>query len=271
MNILYPLKFRPILKEKMWGGNKLKTILNKETHLNNIGESWEISTVGKDISVVVNGNLKGANLADLIKEHKKNLLGNKVYNQFGDQFPLLVKFIDAKRNLSVQLHPNDELAMKRHNSFGKTEMWYVVQADNDSNLIVGFNKNTSKEEYKKYLEEGKITELLNFENIVAGDSYFIKAGKIHAIGAGSLIAEIQQTSDVTYRVYDWDRKDSNGNTRQLHTELALDALEYEINNDFKLVFDQRKNISNQIAHCNYFTTNFLEINNKIVKDYSSLD
>lgn len=270
--MLYPLKFDPILKEKIWGGNKLKTILNKPTTLQeNIGESWEISTVQNDVSIISNGNLKGINLVDLIKKYKEELLGKKVYKEFGDQFPLLIKFIDAKEDLSVQLHPNDRLAKERHNSFGKTEMWYVVQSDKDSELIIGFNKSTSKEEYEKYLKSKKITELLNFEKISKGDSYFINTGKIHAIGGGALIAEIQQTSDITYRVYDWDRKDNNGNYRELHTDLALEAIDYEVKNDFRLVYDRKKNVNNELVNCNYFTTNYLKVEGHFNRICNTID
>ncbi|WP_062055053.1 type I phosphomannose isomerase catalytic subunit [Aquimarina longa] len=269
--LLYPLKFQPILKEKIWGGNKLKTILNKSAIGDNTGESWEISTVGKDISTVSNGELVGQKLDELIKEYKGTLLGEKVYQEFGNQFPLLIKFIDAKEDLSVQLHPNDELAKKRHNSFGKTEMWYVVQADEDAELIVGFKNDTTKEEYETFLEKGKITELLNFENISKGDSYFIKAGRIHAIGGGALIAEIQQTSDITYRVYDWDRKDSNGIGRELHTDLALDALDYNADPSFKLEYDQDKNKVNNLIQGTYFTTSAIEVDGNFERDYSDID
>ncbi len=271
--MLYPLKFTPILKEKIWGGNKLKTVLNKteSTPTENIGESWEISTVGEDISIVLNGAYKGKDLLELIREHKGNLLGEKIYQEFGDQFPLLIKFIDAKQALSVQLHPNDVLAKKRHNSFGKTEMWYVVQADADANLIVGFNKQTSKEEYTKFLDAGKISELLNEDRVKKGDSYFIKVGTIHAIGAGALIAEIQQTSDITYRVYDWDRKDDQGRERELHTELALDALNYDYKSDFKQKYSTTKNQPNEITSCSYFTTNYLKIEEQLDRVYTDID
>ncbi|WP_106793776.1 type I phosphomannose isomerase catalytic subunit [Aquimarina sp. Aq78] len=269
--MLYPLKFRPILKEKIWGGDKLKTILNKPTIDENTGESWEISTVGDDISIVSNGKLEGKKLDHLIKEYKGELLGNKVYQEFGDQFPLLIKYIDAKEDLSVQLHPNDELAKKRHNSFGKTEMWYVVQADEDAKLIVDFNKKTSKQEYEAFLNDGKITELLNFERISEGDSYFINAGKIHAIGGGTLIAEIQQTSDITYRVYDWDRKDNEGNQRELHTDLALEALDFNVDGSSKLEYNKIENCVNKLASSTYFTTNFIEVNGSLERNYIGLD
>lgn len=269
--MLYPLKFHPILKEKIWGGNKLKTILNKPAVNENTGESWEISTVGKDISVISNGEFAGRGLEDLIKEYKEELLGKKVYKEFGNQFPLLIKFIDAKQDLSVQLHPNDALAKKRHDSFGKTEMWYVVQADENAELIVGFNRDTTKKEYETFLKEGKITELLNFEKISKGDGYFIKAGRIHAIGGGSLIAEIQQTSDITYRVYDWDRKDNNGNERELHTDLALDALDFKADNSFKLDYDKSKNSVNSMISSRYFITSVIEVNGNFDRDYKGVD
>lgn len=269
--MLYPLKFHPILKEKIWGGNKLKTILNKPSIGDNIGESWEISTVNDNISVISNGVHSGKRLDDFIKEYSTQLLGAKVYQEFGDQFPLLIKFIDAREDLSVQLHPDDVLAKKRHDSFGKTEMWYVVQADADAKLIVGFNKDTTKEEYETFLKEGKITELLNFEEITEGDSYFINAGRIHAIGGGALIAEIQQTSDITYRVYDWDRQDSEGNERELHTDLALDALDFKARDDFKLKYTLEKNKVNQLISSKYFTTNTLSINKSIQRTYADID
>ncbi len=269
--MLYPLKFHPILKEKLWGGNKLKTILNKPTANKNIGESWEISTVNNEISSVANGEFTGKSLTELIRQFKGELLGEKVYQEFGNQFPLLIKFIDAKEDLSVQLHPNDALAKKRHDSFGKTEMWYVAQADKNAKLIIGFNKDTSKEEYEDFLTKGKITELLNFEDISKGDSYFINAGRIHAIGGGALIAEIQQTSDITYRVYDWDRKDEDGNSRELHTDLAIDALDFKGDKDFKLPYDKKPNQVNEIISIPYFTTNFIEVNNACERNYNTID
>lgn len=266
----YPIKFKPILKEKIWGGNKLKNILNKPAG-NYTGESWEISAVNEDISVVDNGVFKGTSLKDLISERKGEVLGQKVYDEFGTDFPLLIKFIDAKTALSVQLHPQDEIAKQRHNSFGKTEMWYIMQADNGANINVGFKETISKEKYIKSLEAGEITDLLNFEDVREGDSFFINTGKVHAIGAGVLLAEIQQTSDITYRIYDWDRVDANGNSRELHTALAIDAIDFEKKEDFKLRYDNIPNESSNIASCKYFTTNFLPVEGKVKKDYSKLD
>ncbi|MCL4162945.1 UNVERIFIED_CONTAM: hypothetical protein GTU68_029289, partial [Idotea baltica] len=224
MNI-YPLKFIPILKERLWGGTKLRDVLGKPIESDITGESWEISTVKGDVSIVSNGEFADISLQNLIDQYPEELLGKRVLERFGKEFPILIKFIDAKQDLSIQLHPNDELARKRHNSFGKTEMWYIMDADSDAKLIVGFNKDISKSEYSKSLEENRLLELLNYEKVKEGDTFFINTGKIHAIGAGVLLAEIQQTSDVTYRVFDFNRKDKNGDLRELHTELARDAID----------------------------------------------
>ena len=264
-NSLYPLVFQPILKEKIWGGEKLEEHFNKPAHSKNVGESWEISTVPNDVSVVVNGDLKGNSLQDLVNKYTFKLLGKKNWKRFGNEFPLLIKFIDAKEDLSIQLHPNDELAKKRHNSFGKTEMWYVMQADKDANLIVGFNGDVDKETYLKHLKNNTLTEILNFDKVKEGDTYFIEAGRVHAIGAGVLLAEIQQTSDITYRVYDWDRVDVHGNTRELHNDIAIDAFDFKMVNDFKIDYKKHKNASNKIVSCPFFTTNFIEINSEIPK------
>lgn len=267
----YPIKFRPILQEKIWGGNKLRDILNKNTNKKNVGESWEISGVKDFISEVSNGSEEGKKLTDLIKEYKAELMGEEIYKRFGDDFPLLIKFIDAKTDLSVQLHPNDALAKQRHDSFGKTEMWYVMQADEGSKLNIGFNKNTNKEEYVNHLENKKILDILNFEEVDKGDSVFINTGKVHAIGGGILLAEIQQTSDITYRIYDWDRVDNEGNSRELHTELALDAIDFEKKDDYKLEYEHVENQSSEIASCEYFTTNYLPVKGKLKKNLSNLD
>jgi mannose-6-phosphate isomerase len=268
----YPLKFQPILKEKIWGGNKLVELLHKETQKSRVGESWEISDVEGDTSIVANGNLKGKSLRTLLKEYKGELMGEKAYKTFGNRFPLLIKFIDANTELSVQLHPNDRVAKERHNSFGKTEMWYIMAADEHAEIIVGFKKNISKAEYLKQLNSGNITELLNFEQVKEGDAFFINPGKVHAIGAGVLLAEIQQTSDITYRIYDWDRTDADGKSRDLHTDLALDIIDFEFKKDFKKPYTHSRNTSNNIVTCEYFTTNFLPISGGTVKkNYTAID
>ncbi|MGY0408297.1 MAG: type I phosphomannose isomerase catalytic subunit, partial [Polaribacter sp.] len=202
---LYPIKFQPILKEKIWGGEKLITKFKKQSNKTTIGESWEISNVEKDVSIVANGSLKGSSLKELITKFKGDFLGEKIYQQFGTNFPVLIKFIDAKTPLSIQVHPNNELAKERHNSFGKNEMWYVMDVDKDAELIVGFNKDVTKTEYINALKNGKILEILNSEKIKTGDTFYIPTGRVHAIGAGVVLAEIQQTSDITYRIYDYKR------------------------------------------------------------------
>ncbi|WP_422350555.1 type I phosphomannose isomerase catalytic subunit [Flagellimonas sp.] len=267
----YPLKFTPILKERLWGGTKLKDVLNKSIESEITGESWELSGVDGDISVVENGDLKGTSLQELIQSNGEALLGKSVVERFGLDFPILIKFIDAKQDLSIQLHPNDELAKKRHNSFGKTEMWYVMDADPGAKLIVGFNRDVEKEEYVKSLEEGTLESLMNYEEVAEGDTFFINTGKIHAIGAGVLLAEIQQTSDVTYRVFDFNRRDKNGNLRELHTELALDAMDYSKKDDFKVNYSNELDKVNEMVDCPYFKTNFMELTNSLEQDVTNRD
>jgi mannose-6-phosphate isomerase len=266
MNPLYPLKFQPILKDKIWGGQKLQQLLHKPTTSKNAGESWEISDVEGDTSIVANGALQGSSLKHLLETHKSDLLGEKNFQQFGTKFPLLIKFIDAKDDLSVQLHPNDQLAKARHNSFGKTEMWYVVQADPESNLIVGFNQKMSQELYLKHLEDKTLQSILNFDAVQAGDTYFIEVGRIHAIGAGVLLAEIQQTSDITYRVYDWDRVDSEGNERELHNDIALEAFDFDMPDNFRVDYTKDSNTPTELVSCPYFTTNVMDVNERISKE-----
>ena len=267
----YPLKFEPILKEKIWGGEKIKNILHKETNVSSIGESWEISDHEDDISNVKNGILQGKSLSELIVKYKGSLVGEKVYKKFGNKFPVLIKFIDAAKPLSIQLHPNDELAKKRHNSFGKTEMWYVMQADENAGLVVGFKKEVSKNEYLKHLKNKTLTKILNFDHVKEGDVYFIPTGRVHAIDTGVMLAEIQQTSDLTYRIYDWDRQDEQGNYRELHTEYALDAIDFTVQNDYKINYIKRLNNNTNIIECQYFTTNIISVDRVFNIDHSNKD
>ncbi|TYA54759.1 type I phosphomannose isomerase catalytic subunit [Formosa maritima] len=262
-NSLYPLKFKPILKEKIWGGQKLNTLLNKNSQSPNIGESWEISDVEGNTSIVANGKLIGLSLKQLLEIYKAELIGTKNYKKFGHTFPLLIKFIDAKADLSIQLHPNDEIASRRHNSFGKTEMWYVMQTNPNSNLIIGFNQEMTPEKYLNHLHNKTLTEILNYERVKSGDTFLIKEGKVHSIGSGVMLAEIQQTSDVTYRIYDWDRRDDLGEQRELHTELALEAINFSLKNDFKVEYKKEENKPNKMVCSPYFTTNYLKINQSI--------
>lgn len=259
---LYPLQFEPILKERIWGGKKLETLLNKNINSEITGESWELSTVDGDISIVANGALKGKSLMDLINQYPNEILGTRVYERFGKQFPLLFKYLDAREDLSIQVHPNDKLAKERHNSFGKTEMWYVMQADEDARIIVGFKEDSGKEEYLQHLKDKTLLSILDDVKTKAGDVFFLETGTVHAIGAGLVIAEIQQTSDITYRLYDFDRKDAQGNTRELHVDLALDAINYK-RVDTQKKYDTKINTSNVVVDCPYFTTNFIPLEDKI--------
>ncbi|MDP5097242.1 MAG: class I mannose-6-phosphate isomerase [Flavobacterium sp.] len=259
----YPLTFTPILKDRIWGGTKLKTYLNKPVVSETTGESWEISTVPGDISVVNNGVLKGKNINEIIDLFPEEILGKSVISRFGKQFPLLFKFIDAKEDLSIQLHPNDALAKERHNSFGKTEMWYVMQADESARLVVGFKKDSNREEYISHLENKNLVALLNESPVKKGDVFFLETGTIHAIGAGVVVAEIQQTSDVTYRIYDWDRVDVNGQGRELHTELALDAINYNAI-DSKIEYQEEANQSVSVVDCPYFKTKIVALQDRFI-------
>lgn len=268
---LYPLKFTPILKERLWGGTKLQSVLHKKIESDITGESWEISAVEGDVSVVANGTLAGTSLKELIDTYGEALLGTSVMERFGADFPILIKFIDAKQDLSIQLHPNDALAKERHNSFGKTEMWYIMDGDKEAKLIVGFNKSVSKEEYSKALKTDTLAAILNYEKVKEGDTFFIDTGKIHAIGAGVLLAEIQQTSDITYRVYDFNRRDKHGNLRELHTELALDAIDYEKKDDFKVAYPKTKDAVNTMVTCPFFKTNYIELSKEMTQNVSNRD
>src|SRR6201996_5554497 len=272
MSALYPLKFKTIYKDKIWGGQKIKTYLHKDFgSLPNCGETWEISGVKTDVSVVANGELEGESLADLLEQYKDQLVGKKVYDHFGNIFPLLVKFIDANDDLSIQVHPNDELAKKRHNSFGKTEMWYVIEADKGSTLITGFNQPVTEQIYLDKFNSGHLMDILNREDVTEGDVFFLPAGRVHTIGKGLLIAEIQQTSDITYRIYDFDRVDDKGNKRELHVDEALAAIDYKHYPEYKTKYQEEKNEAVELVSCPYFTTSLLDFNTSTIKDYSALD
>ena len=271
MTLNYPLKFQPIFKDKLWGGSKLVEQLNKKTTLKNVGESWEISDVEGNISVVENGALKGKTLKDLLVTYKADFIGKNNYANFGNNFPLLIKFIDAHQDLSVQVHPDDALSKARHNSFGKTEMWYIMQADKGSRLILGFEKTIDAATYVQLLADKKIMSVLNLVPVEKGDAFFIETGTVHAIGAGIVLAEIQQTSDITYRIYDFDRVDEAGNERELHTELAVDALNFSDKIDTVRTYEKTQNTLNSVAACQYFKTNFIPVKGTVTLDYSATD
>lgn len=266
----YPIKFSPILKEKIWGGEKLSSILNKKSDSKNIGESWEISGVEGNISVVANGLYKGKTLNDLISKYKSEFLGHKNIETFGEHFPLLIKFLDAKTNLSVQVHPDDAMAKAKHNSFGKTEMWYIMDSDDGAEIVLGLKNNTIDKKVLADINASNVNAIFNTEKVKQGDSYFIPAGKIHAIGAGVLAAEIQQTSDITYRVYDWDRTDADGVQRELHTDLAQQATKsFASNGKSNYVLEQNK--TSNLVDCDFFTTNIFEAKGSQKRAYSNKD
>lgn len=270
--MLYPLKFKTIYKDKIWGGQKIKTILGKDfSPLPNCGETWELSGVQGNISEVKNGALAGTALTEVIAQEKEQLLGKRIFEQFGEAFPLLIKFIDAKADLSIQVHPDDALAQKRHNSFGKSEMWYIMQADEGSSLISGFSQEVDKVSYMEAFEAGKLNDILNREQVTAGDVFYLPAGRVHTIGAGLLLAEIQQTSDITYRIYDFDRLDEQGNKRELHVEQALDAIDYKKYDQYKSTYLDKKDEQVTLVNCEFFTTNKLNLSENFAVDHSGLD
>lgn len=263
---LYPLKFRPIFKQTIWGGNKLRDYLHKTLAPENTGESWELSAVKGNVSAAKNGPLAGKDLDFLCKHFGPELLGEKVCARTGNDFPLLFKFIDAAKDLSVQVHPNDELARSRHNSFGKTEMWYVLQADKGARLMSGFSEETDKAEYPELVQSGEIIDRLGSYEVTAGDCFFIPAGRIHAIGAGLVVAEVQQTSDITYRIYDYHRKGPDGKERQLHTDLALDAVDFAVQPDARTHYIARLNQAVTAVQCPFFTVNVLELQGAVQRN-----
>lgn len=269
---LYPLKFEPILKERIWGGTKLEKKFGKNLNGKiNIGESWELSAVDENVSVVANGSLAGNNLQELIEIYMDELIGEKVYEKFGTEFPLLIKFIDANNDLSIQVHPDDKKAKERHNAYGKTEMWVALDDAEQSKLITGFKQATNQELFLKKLNNGTLTELFNYEQVKKGDAYFVPAGRVHAICSGNLIVEIQQTSDVTYRIYDYNRKDSEGNERELHLDLALDVIDYNKVTNPKVDYSPIINQPVELVSCNYFTTNLIDFTLAVKRDYYTFD
>ena len=269
--MLYPLKFQPILKDKIWGGNKLKSIFNKAAESDKLGESWELSGYENDESVITNGFLAGNNIAELIEIYMGELVGEKNFDEFGYAFPLLFKLIDANQNLSIQVHPNNEVAIERHNTLGKTEMWYVVDADEDGKLVIGFSKDCTQEEYLEALENDQVENLLQSITVKKGDVFFIPAGLVHAIGKGVVIAEIQQSSDITYRIYDYKRVDDNGHERELHTEQALDVIDFKASINPKTSYQVVENQISPLVSCEFFTTNMLKFDKAITRNYGSID
>ncbi len=276
--MLYPIKFTPRLKERLWGGKELlaKAKAGKAKNINPntaYGESWELSAVPGDISVVANGMLKRNNLEEIIEVYMGSLIGDKVFEKYGLTFPLLIKSLDCHDVLSVQVHPDDELAAERHNSYGKTEMWYVVAAEEGASLYVGFkDNNIAREDYLKAVSEDRLAEILNEIKVKAGDTFFIPAGTVHALGKGIEVLEIQQTSDITYRIYDWNRVDDKGNARELHTALAVDAIDFGRDKESCIMrYETRRNEAVKLVDCDYFTTNIIELDGTAEREFVTLD
>lgn len=271
MSELYPLKFEPILKERVWGGNALINRFNKRSAtLTNVGESWEISAVSGNVSVVNNGFLAGNNLEELIEVYMGDLIGDSVYEKFGNEFPLLIKLIEARENLSVQVHPGNKMAKERHNAYGKTEMWYILETEKDAKIFSGFMDGITKEEYQQALEVGKIPEILNIEDPMPGDVFFTPAGRVHSIGAGVVLAEIQQTSDITYRIFDWNRKGKK-ESRELHIDLAAEAIDFSLTGSSRIRKEPLLNKTENLVNCEFFNTNLIWLTNPVRKDYTFID
>lgn len=269
--MLYPFIFKPILKKIIWGGSAICPFKGLTPEQDGIGESWELSHVQDNFSIVDNGPLEGKSLDELIRVYGTRLVGASVMEQFGTTFPLLIKFIDARDDLSIQVHPDDELAKKRHNSFGKTEMWYVIHAEKGAALYSGFSQQIDANEYVKRVKDNTIMEVLQRYEVQPGDVFFLPAGRVHAIGAGCFIAEIQQTSNITYRIYDYNRKDANGNERELHTELAKDAIDYTMYPDYRTHYKAYSNATVELARSKYFTTNLLDLDSQMARNTGEID
>lgn len=268
---MYPYLFQPILKEIIWGGTDIRPFKGMTPTQEKIGESWELSHVDGDFSVVTYGADKGKTIDELIREYGESLLGSEVMKRFGTRFPLLIKFIDARDDLSIQVHPDDVLAEKRHHSFGKTEMWYVIKATPDAALYCGFSQPIDADEYVRRVEDNSIMEVLKRYNVTAGDVFFLPAGRVHAIGAGCFIAEIQQTSNITYRIYDYNRKGADGKGRELHTELAKDAIDYTFQSDYRTHYTPQPGAAVELVQCPYFTTRLLKTETPMMRNYATLD
>ena len=265
------IKFEPLLKQTLWGGSKIIPFKHLDAQLDIVGESWEISGVKDNETVVANGPFKGMSLNQLVREQKELLVGKENYQRFGDEFPLLIKFIDACQDLSIQVHPTDETAHRQGKSRGKTEMWYVLESAPGAQLYNGLKQQITPEQYKEMVENDTITDALARYEVSEGDVFFIPAGRIHAIGAGCFVAEIQQTSDVTYRIYDFKRKDKNGNYRELHTQLASESIDYTVQDNYRVDYECLKNEGVQVATCPYFTTAVYDLTEPMILDYSDLD
>ena len=264
-------KFKPLLKQTLWGGNKIIAFKHLDLQMEHVGESWEVSGIKGCESVVAGGPDEGKGLNQLVHEQKGLLVGKENYERFGDEFPLLIKFIDAHQNLSIQVHPDDETARRHGKGHGKTEMWYVLKSASGAQLYNGLRQHITPETYKQMVEDGTITNALAHYTVHEGDVFFIPAGRIHSIGAGAFVAEIQQTSDVTYRIYDFKRKDKDGNYRELHTEKAAEAIDYTVHENYRTYYEPMQDEGVQLIACPHFTTAVYDLNDPMTIDYSELD
>lgn len=255
----YPLRFEPVFKTVIWGGSSLAAYKGMDVPLESVGESWEVSAVPGAVSVVADGPLAGRTLSEVVALDPVGLLGQSVHDRYGTHFPLLMKFIDAAADLSIQVHPDDAMASRRHQTFGKTELWYVVAAKPGARLVVGFSTPITPDEYERRIADNTIEEVLCYHYVQPGDVFFLPAGRVHAIGAGILLAEIQQSSDITYRLYDYNRKDVNGQLRELHTELAKEAIDYTLYPYWRTDYPALANRVVPLVKCAYFTTNRLHL------------
>jgi mannose-6-phosphate isomerase len=263
--------FEPQLKQTLWGGDRIIPFKHLDTQMEAVGESWEISGVKGNETIVANGKDKGKSLNQLVREQKGRLVGEENYQRFGDEFPLLIKFIDARQDLSIQVHPDDEIAQRHGKSHGKTEMWYAFASAPGAVLYNGLKRQLTPEVYEQMVENDTITEALARYEVSEGDVFFIPAGRIHAIGAGCFVAEIQQTSDITYRIYDYKRKDKNGNYRELHTKEAAESIDFRIYNNQHITYELSKNEGVQVVSCPHFTTAVYDLTEPMTLDYSELD
>ena len=268
---MQPIKFNPLLVQTLWGGEKIIPFKHLNSDLTQVGESWEISGVKGNETIVSEGEFKGKKLNELVDELKGRLVGEANYKRFGNDFPLLIKFIDARQELSIQVHPTDELAQKRGKLRGKTEMWYIMDSDENAKLRAGMKEKITPEQYKQMVEDDTITEAIAEYKVKEGDCFFLPAGRIHSIGTGCFLAEIQQTSDVTYRIYDFKRKDKNGNYRELHTEEAAECIDYNVEPNYRTEYTPVKNEGVALVECPYFTTAVYDLNEPMTLDYSELD
>ncbi len=265
------IKFQPLLKHAIWGGDKIVKYKKLDITDTQVGESWEISGIEGSESIVADGEYAGMRINALVSLLKDKLVGKANYARYGNVFPLLVKFIDAAKDLSVQVHPDEEMARRYGLPNGKTEMWYTVHADPTAKLLLGLKESLTPEQYRQMVENDTICEKIRQYNVHEDDCFYIPAGSIHSIGKGCFLAEIQQTSDVTYRIYDYKRKDDNGNYRELHTKEAAECIDFTGKHGTQVSYVAKKNCRVPLVSCEFFNTAVYDIDKPITLDYTRLD